>query len=436
MGNLWGPSGFPIPHIGLCGEYNQGKSLWGATIDPEHTLIIDLEDSTASFAHTMPIKKRLSLYEELNKKFEGKMPSDVDAFIWFRDTIEAVKPGEYSVCFVDPINDIESGLENLIRTKPGDFGLTAKQITDAPGLIWGAMNRYWKYWLGVQSQKFESFVFTTHMGNVWDGGRPIKGKRKSKGKSVLKEIASLFVLLKRETDAQNILNKIPTGFVAGDNCKERMAVWDAKTRSMVTVLPPRIENCTPDTIRQFIANPVGLRKYTKEELLPPDKPMSDDEKLQIQVEIAENQRATEEAKLMSMQMIADAAKTPAFTSAASTVKQEATEDPVGETAPVEASVNEPSPSETEAVSETESVTPDVKKEPEVWLKELDEAMAKNNRVKTIDLVRLGIREIGYTSMQEIAVLEKRGAKTWEDLTDEQLLAIKQGIAGKLVPVKE
>jgi len=390
---LWG--GLPIPHIGVTGPYNSGKTLFGLSINPRSTLNIDLEDSSATFSATMPIKKRVSMYEELGKKNGSKVPSEIEAFIWFRDTIESVKPGEFQVCFVDPINDIEIGLENLIRQNPQDFGLSKNQLSNAPGLLWAAMNRYWKFWLGNMSAKFDSFVFAAHLGNVWKGGKPVEGKKKAKGKSVLMELASLYLELKREVNKDGITNSIPTGFPYGDLGKERLAVWHDATAQMVSVLPPRIEQCTPDRIREFIANPVGLRALTDAEKLPPEQPMSEEEKLRLQVEISENQRAVEEAKLLTMETVAEARRKNEQQQQASQDKQKDSQDK------------------------------------QDLLVDIEAAGQSDEKVRLVDMVSTMFNELGVGKPGVEASCEKRGGKTLYDLSMESLEELRVALDGKL-----
>jgi len=388
---LWGVEGFQIPHIGLTGELGQGKTLFGLTIDPEHTLNIDLEDSSATFASTMPVKRRVSMYSELGKKFGGKMPTPKDAFIWFRDFIESVEPGEYRVLFVDPINDIERGLQQYVQENPEEFGLTRKQVTDASGLLWGALKAWWKFWLGMQSAKFECFVFTAHIGAQWNGGRPDPIKKKSKGTSVLREIASLFIHLERQRDSQGHLKKLPTGIVFGDTGKERLCVWSEQLQEPVPIAPPRIDPCTPDKIREYIKNPVGLRDLKPEEELPPPRKLSDDERLIIQAQMAEDQAKFAEAKIMTMDAIGESRK--------------------AEAEPVKA--------------EEKSVDP--------LLQDIQESGDKQESINLLQLVRSQFSELGLgqAAIEKSCSKRKPGAKTLEELGVEELEDLRGALQMKL-----
>lgn len=306
MSDIW--SGFKIPVLGLAGEFSSGKTLFGLTIDPENTLVIDMEESSATYS-SLPIKKRISFFDEMVAKTGGKrIPSNEEKFSWFRDILMNMPAGEYSVLFVDPITDIEDGLVEYIENHPEEFHLSAKQIAEAGGLKWGAVNAHWNTLIGFASRKVQTLAFTAHMGNVWDGGRPVKGARKAKGKTALRKLASLYIELRREVGKDGRVSKLPTGLVFGDNAKERMSIWVPSRKEFVQILPPRIEDCTPSKIREFIKNPVGLRDLKKSELLPQKPELSADEKLLIQAQIAEDQRAAEEAKALSMAAIADGAR--------------------------------------------------------------------------------------------------------------------------------
>ena len=67
------------------------------------------------------------------------------------------------------------------------------------------------------------------------------------------------------------------------------------------ILPPRIPQCTPDAIRRYIANPPNFSKLEVGERLP-DQSMSDDERLRMNAQIAENNRVAHESHLSAMEL--------------------------------------------------------------------------------------------------------------------------------------
>src|SRR5208337_2626505 len=67
------------------------------------------------------------------------------------------------------------------------------------------------------------------------------------------------------------------------------------------ILPPRLPECTPDAIHKYILSPPDYSKLAAGERMP-DQSMSEDDKLRMQAQIAENTRAAEESKLSSLEM--------------------------------------------------------------------------------------------------------------------------------------
>lgn len=409
MPDIW--CGFKIPVLGLAGEFSSGKTLFGLTIDPDNTLVIDMEESSATYS-SLPIKKRVSFFDEMVARTGGKrIPSNEEKFVWFRDLIMNMPSGEYSVLFVDPITDIEDGLVEYVENHPDEFGLSSKQMTEAGGLKWGAVNAHWNTLIGFVSRKVETLAFTAHMGNVWDGGRPVKGARKAKGKTALRKLASLYIELRREVGKDGRVAKLPTGLVFGDNAKERMSIWVPSRKEFVQILPPRIEECTPAKIREFIKNPVGLRDLKKSELLPPKPELSPDEKLLLQAQIAEDQRAAEEAKALSMAAIADGAraglaKIQAQQSQPPQPQQQVTEPVVQQPAQVAQQV-------------------DIVREA---FKEIEEELRPEFKQK-VEACMAICRELKASADQVKATLAKYGVDTWEKLTPRQLDELHAKLSG-------
>lgn len=387
---VWGH--IEIPHIGVTGPHGSGKTLFGLSIDPEHTLNIDLEDSSATFASTIPVKKRVSMYRELGAKFPGKIPTSLQSFHWFREYIESVKPGEYSVLFVDPINDIEAGIFDWVTQCPAEFGLSQNQVAGkSSGAVWGAVNRWWKMWIGFQSSKFETFVFSTHLGLEWGSdGKPKKGVYKAKGKSVLSEIASLYMVLNRP-DQDGIPREEPVGIVHGRIGKQRLAVWDPKTRKIVSAIPPRIDPCTPDKIREYIKDPVGIRQLREEEKLPAETEaqLTEDERLELKAQIAENEMQAETLRSMRVDSI----------------QRRAAQEQEKKAAEVE---------ESHA------------KDKEI-LQDIQDAGDRDEKSKLVDLINHTIRELGWGLNEIETICSKRNVASFAEMNVEQL----EEIRGKL-----
>lgn len=299
--DIW--CGIKVPVLGVAGEKGGGKTLFISSIDPERTAMIDLEDSSASY--NIPFAHRWSLYDEMLKEL-GRVPKPLECFLWFRNLIEnGIKPDQYTVLAVDPITDIEQGMVDWVRENPEHFGHTKNQYDKAAGIMWGDVKAYWKLLLGIVSTKVETFAFTAHMGAVWKGERPVEGKRKPKGKETLFELASLYLQVERLPDEKGKVSDKPAARVL----KSRLALTTIQGGEIAhtPILPPYLKIATPASIRQYIQKPPDYAKLKSSELAPPEK-LSDDDKLLIEAEIADNKRASEEAQLSRMEMMKRAAE--------------------------------------------------------------------------------------------------------------------------------
>lgn len=410
---LW--CGIEIPIIGVCGEKWQGKTLFVASIDPEHTAMVDLEGSSATYS-SIPFARRWDLYDEMMTKHK-RVPTPLECFEWFRDLIEAIKPGDFRVLAVDPITDIEQGMVDWVQKHPEHFGHTKNQYENAMGIMWGDVKSYWKMLLGIVATKVETFAFTAHMGAVWKGKQPVEGKRKAKGKETLYELASLYLQVERPLDAEGKQPDKPSARVL----KSRLAL-SAFVDGEIThkpILPPYLKVATPKAIREYIKSPPDYAKLKKSEIAPPEK-LSDEDKLLIEASIAEDQRAAAEANLSRMERMQKAAEEQARLKREREAQQEANAAKADAAAAV---TNSNEASNGTITTETGTVLPK-SHEPLAGIQEAgDRADLKALHAKVKDLCAAL-----QMPPQKIAdMLAKRGVKTVEELT----LAQAEEVRGKL-----
>lgn len=303
--DLW--CGTKIPVIGVTGDKWSGKSVFVSSIDPENTLMVDLELSTESYGF-IKYKKRISLYHELSQKITDRAPSSLDCWLWFNDLIETIKPGDYSVVAIDPINDIEAGLSAWIYENGQSlFGHSKKQYDYASGTLHGDIASYWKLKLGILASKISTLAFTTHIGLVWGtDGKPLPGKTKAKGRPVLTELASLYLQMERKPGNDGIVPTKPIGRVI----KSRLMVGEFidGEMKMYPVLGGSVPDCTPNKIREMIKNPIGKRAATDAEKAAPEVNLTEDERLLLKSQIVGEQLQIEQSKSSRMELLAAAAK--------------------------------------------------------------------------------------------------------------------------------
>ena len=300
---LW-PANNRIEIIGLTGEYASGKTLFGLTIDPRSTLIFDMEKSAGSYLGLG--FTRIDMGEQLLRRYPaGYKPKQ--AFEWWLDAIRRVQPGAYRVIMLDPISEVEAGLTDWVEDNPSFFGHTKQQYERMAGLFWADVKEYWKLILTDLASRCETFAFTSHMGNVWEGSAPVKGKRKPKGKETLMELASLYLHLERKADDKGNVPGKPSAIVLKSRLASTRLNPDTGDVEIVPTLPPRLPVATPAEIRKYMLAPPNYDKLKAGERIPEQR-LSDDERLQLQTAKAQAEAEAERLRMERTGSMADAAK--------------------------------------------------------------------------------------------------------------------------------
>ena len=284
---LW-PCDMRIEVLGVTGGYASGKTLFICSIDPANTRLYDFEKSAGTYASGLGID-RVDVPGLLTEK-HPKGFSPRAAFEWWYSEIKTIKPGDGpSVIAVDPISDIEDGMVDWVKARHKEWGFkTEESFLSTGGIFWSKVKSEWKRVLADLAARCETFAFTTHLKFVWKAGKPTT-QQTPKGKTTLMELASLFLFLDRVSD-----QKAPSATIL----KSRLAVTkvvDGELRIM-PVLPPRILVATPKSIRDYILNPPdydALKPWEKEQ----EKVLSEADKLEMEREISENNRAAAEASV-------------------------------------------------------------------------------------------------------------------------------------------
>lgn len=280
-----------IPLIGLSGEYQSGKTLFGLTItDPAQMLVYDFEKSSESY-HSLGFTRIDVPAQMLKVHPKGYKPTDT--YQWWRQHVTTIEPGKYRVIMVDPASDIESGVTEWVRANPSYFGHTPAQYIKMSGLLWGDMKELWKVILADLASRCETFVFTVHMGDAWSGDKPT-GRRKPKGKSTLMELASLFLQLERRADAKGNVPVLPSAVVLKSRLVH-MKIDKGQVR-MVPSLPPRLPVATPEAIRAYMLSPPDYSKLAKEERVP-EQSLTEDDRAAVKLATAEATAETERLRL-------------------------------------------------------------------------------------------------------------------------------------------
>ena len=394
-----------IPIIGLTGPKGSGKTLTGMTLDPGNTIVIDIEDSSVTY--NLPIKKRYSMYEEVEAS-SGATPTPLECWVWFQNLIDS-KDLNCRVLFVDPVTDMQQGLVEWVKSNPEKFGKTANQYKSASGLLWADVKSHLKITLGKLSRRVECFMFTAHMGSVWKGGAPVVGKSKAKGVDTFYELASLYLHLNRNIDPKTGKQPgAPTASISPPIGKSRIAhttMLDTGEVKITPILPPTVTEFTWEKFREYVATPPNYNKLKKSELAQ-NQDLTDDEKLQLQAEIAANNREAEEMKVARIAAAQEAANANA------SARQQAASKPQLDNKPV--SANQATP--------TESADPQ------------DGSVKDVRTVKgLIAVIKDQFKQLKISKPQMVAAIEKRGGKGAKlaDLSDEKLEELRKALWSKL-----
>ncbi len=263
--SLW-PNGVKIGVIGLTGEFASGKTIFGVSISPgPSTRVYDMEDSSGTYAALG--FDRVDVSGEMVRRFpKGYKP--IDLFQWWLESVRAIPAGKFKVIMLDPVSEVESGLVEYVKTHPEQFGFTASQFAKSSGLMWGAVKDYWKAILADVAARCETFVFTSHLRNVWKGGAPT-GKREAKGKETLMELASLYLHMDRRADSKGNVPDVPAANVLKNRLAQHAFV-DGELK-WIDLLPPRLPRATPAAIREYIKTPPDYAKLKPAERVIEDK---------------------------------------------------------------------------------------------------------------------------------------------------------------------
>lgn len=283
---LW-PKGQRLGFIGVCGEYQAGKTLFALTIDPARTIHFDTEKSGEPYQASLGFQ-RVDLPALMATKFPKGDYRPVHTFEAWLELVRGLKPGVYRVAVLDTVSEVETGLVEYVRQNPNKFGYTSAQFAKSEALMWGAAKDFWKQILSDLLTRVETFVCIAHMRSVFDKSGKPTGEREAKGKETILELASLYLRLERKPDDKGRLPEKPAATVL----KTRLCVFveNKETGEMEPhpVLPPRMPTCTPATIRKYIENPPDYAKLKKDELIQAEQ-LTDDQKLLLQDSIAANQ---------------------------------------------------------------------------------------------------------------------------------------------------
>jgi len=311
--SLWpfNPPGF----VHVTGPRGIGKTTFAIDTgaDPKRICVLDGEASAKDYNKQLHFGEYHDLIEETAEEF-GLECTDLQYYLHCRDILDNIPDNKFDVLVFDNILRFENGLVTYVNEHYEDFGISRNQMKGMPALVWGAVKSLYQNLIVAWLGKVKMFIVTTPTGEKWIHSKP-SGTMKPKGKDVLEWLTSLRIWLRFKENS-----KIPAGLVLKDRVT-KMEYIEGEGIKKVSVLPRRIDPCTWEQIRYYMANPANHAKP-----LPTEVPTKDDwavlkgtltEEKRLQLKVVELQlqaeaRAEKVAKTEARQEIK--AKGPRFAS--------------------------------------------------------------------------------------------------------------------------
>lgn len=312
---LWpfNPPGF----IHVTGPRGIGKTTFAIDTgaDPKRMCVLDGEASAKDYDKQLHFGAYHDLIEETAEAF-GLECTDLQYYLHCRDILDNIPNDKFDVLVFDNILRFENGLVTYVNEHHEDFDISRGQMKGMPALIWGAVKSLYSSLIVAWLAKVKMFIVTTPTGEKWVHSKP-SGMQKPKGKDVLEWLTSLRVWLRFKENS-----KIPAGLVLKDRVT-KMEYIEGEGIKKVSVLPRRIDPCTWEQIRYYMANPANHAKP-----LPSEVPTADDwavlkgtltEEKRLQLKVVELQlqaeaRAEKVAKVEAREELAGKSKGPKFAS--------------------------------------------------------------------------------------------------------------------------
>jgi len=260
---LWpfNPPGF----IHVTGPRGIGKTTFAIDVgvNPNRICVLDGEASAKDYDRQLHFGEYHDLIEETAATY-GLECTDLQYYLYCRDILDNIPEGKFDVLVFDNILRFENGLVVYANEHHENFGISKGQMKGMPALIWGAVKSLYQALIVAWSAKVRMFIVTTPTGEKWVHSKP-SGQQKPKGKDVLEWLTSLRIWLRFKENS-----KVPAGLVLKDRVT-KMEFHEGKGIEKISVLPRRLDPCTWEQIRYYMANPANHSKP-----LPSEIPTADD----------------------------------------------------------------------------------------------------------------------------------------------------------------
>lgn len=252
---------FPtIKPVGLChvtGQSGVGKSTFAIGLvmeglDPKRIAVLDAEQSQTGNHEQLGF----GVYHDviaMHTKAHGLTGRPRQLYKLMVRLANEIPDEGIDVIVLDNVVPLEGGIVDEVETNPGAYGLTKNQIERGGGLKWGPIKTLYRNFIQSLGNKAPMYVFTSQLGAVFAGGKPVPGLYKPRGKQdVLSHQSYLRLWLQFRPEGE-----IPSGLVM----KSRLTRWVEEDGKRVPrpLLPRRLPLATWGAIMYYFEYPPDLK---------------------------------------------------------------------------------------------------------------------------------------------------------------------------------
>jgi len=304
-------SQFPIKIDGLLvhvtGARGVGKTMFAITCgaSPDKIAFFDGEASAKIYNAQLPYSIYRNLIVDVADIY-GNQCSDEQYFLAVSAWLEELEDHAHDVLVFDNILRFENGLVSYVNSNYDKFGITRGQMAKMPSLIWGPIKSLYESIMVSWLKKAGIVFITTPIKETWVHSKP-SGIFKPKGKDVLEALTGLRIWLRFRQGS-----KYPVGLVLKDRISKLTLNSDGGIQAQ-SVLPRRIDPCTWQIIKEYMASPASATNPEPHEILTDEEwrilngVLSKDKLLQLEVakmELENDRRAEIIGKSVAKESVA------------------------------------------------------------------------------------------------------------------------------------
>ncbi len=305
MSDIWA-NGYEVPLIILSGPADAGKTLFSMMIAPKpageeaNHLMFDLEQGSANVARQFAVK-RIDLHSLVPESTDMAKRNRLLFEEWWKQADVETQAHRYDVLTIDPVDVLIKGAFEHVVVNAVKFGLKPALLAKDKRTAWGEAKTLLTNYVNILMSRVGTIVAIAHQRNKFVAGNDFAPKEKeARIHEAWIELATLHLHMYRNA-SEKILIKgtsydacpkypIPMAIVMKARHLDRI---DFKTSKVSPLLPARLPECTPATMRGYMEKPFKVT----EELEMPDvipgieETLTEEEKTALALEQAREQEA-------------------------------------------------------------------------------------------------------------------------------------------------